>query len=70
MSDLSPRTRSAAPPAVVDLPPIADLTAGNAHACARTHTDDVYCWGQGNTGQLGQGTEPSHTTPIKVAGLE
>jgi alpha-tubulin suppressor-like RCC1 family protein len=57
-------------PAVVDLPPIADLTAGHAHVCARTRDGDVYCWGQGNTGQLGQGTEPAHTTPLRVAGLE
>jgi alpha-tubulin suppressor-like RCC1 family protein len=32
------------------------VTAGGAHACVRMYTDRLKCWGQGETGQLGDGS--------------
>ena len=35
------------------------LTAGSAHACALSSSQEIKCWGQNSQGQLGQG----HSTP-------
>ena len=47
------------------------IGSGFIHTCALTTDGDVYCWGNNEVGQLGQGNvgEPS-LLPIKVPGLD
>ena len=53
---------------VVGLPaaPI-ELAIGYDHACAHLTTDEIYCWGRGDLGQLGDGLMTTSMTPVKVA---
>ncbi|MDW8145001.1 MAG: hypothetical protein RMJ48_01685 [Roseiflexaceae bacterium] len=45
------------------------ITLGDGHYCALTHTGAVYCWGSNSHGQLGDGTRTDTATPIQVHGL-
>ena len=42
------------------------LSAGNEHTCGRTVSDDVYCWGRNDFGQLGDGTRDDRVAPVRV----
>jgi alpha-tubulin suppressor-like RCC1 family protein len=54
----------------VSVPNLPQVTAGDSHACVRTVQDDVFCWGLGAEGQLGnRSTDPFSVTAAKVAGL-
>lgn len=33
-----------------------DVAAGQMHACALNSTGDIYCWGHGNSGEIGHGS--------------
>ncbi len=49
------------------------MTAGDHHACALTAGHDLWCWGQSNYGELGNGGPVGSTTtfssgPVKVIG--
>jgi len=61
---------SATPKGVGPLPAIDSLTIGSTHTCAYTATDtppvQVYCWGQNNHGQLGDGTKVDSPVPKKI----
>jgi alpha-tubulin suppressor-like RCC1 family protein len=46
---------------------VTHLTAGNHHACFATAAGVVKCWGRGDGGQLGIGSEVHKTIPTKVA---
>ncbi len=48
---------------------VAALAAGRSQACALTTAGAVYCWGENNTGQLGDGSTVNRATPTPVAGL-
>jgi len=37
---------------------------GNAHTCARTNMNELYCWGRRNVGQAGVGTTIAGTTDL------
>ncbi len=48
---------------------VLQLTAGYAHTCALMSGDEVMCWGQNTSGQLGDGTNLDRSKPVEAAGL-
>jgi alpha-tubulin suppressor-like RCC1 family protein len=42
------------------------LHAGFLHVCGLTAQGDAYCWGENAMGDLGDGTQQSRLTPVKV----
>lgn len=60
-------TPSNTPVSVSGLPEAAvQVSVGYGHSCARLTDNRVYCWGQGNSGQLGDGTGINSATPVEV----
>ncbi|MFO0626666.1 MAG: hypothetical protein U0325_13715 [Polyangiales bacterium] len=59
------------PSEVPGMPPVpaVELTAGAYHTCARLMDNTVRCWGGNDTGQLGDGSPTSRTSPVAVTGL-
>jgi serine/threonine-protein kinase len=58
---------SSTPKRVNGLPAAAiGLALGYGHACALLTTGDIYCWGRGTSGQLGDGNKTSSLTPVAV----
>lgn len=52
-------------------PRFVSVAAGSAHFCALDSTGDIYCWGDGSWGQLGNGsTQSSPLTPVRVASFQ
>lgn len=43
------------------------LVAGDSHTCGLTNTGEVYCWGRGELGQLGDGMSLTRATPVKIS---
>jgi alpha-tubulin suppressor-like RCC1 family protein len=46
---------------------IRKVAAGERHACALDAEGAVWCWGENDYGQLGDGTRTSHVVPARVA---
>ncbi len=44
-----------------------NITAGRAHTCGLTLSGAAYCWGSGNSGQLGHGDTANSNIPVAVA---
>lgn len=58
---------------VTSLTAVADVATGHGgfsrnsgHACARKLDGTVWCWGKGNQGRNGNGSESNATTPVQV----
>ena len=45
------------------------LATGASHVCAILKSNQVYCWGANEFGQLGDGSTVEHPTPVPVQGL-
>ena len=48
---------------------VASISGGDRHACARTTSGEVKCWGQNTNGQLGDGSTVQRLTPVDVSEL-
>ncbi len=60
---------SAVPVLVSGLSNVVSIAAGSAHTCARKSDGTVSCWGQNNSGQLGDGTLQPRFAPVGALGL-
>ena len=47
---------------------LTQIAAGTTFTCALATTGAAYCWGIGTSGQLGNGTTVSSSTPVPVSG--
>ncbi len=64
------QVQSDIPVEVIELPyTITDVVTGNSHNCAVTDVGNVFCWGNGTRGQLGDGNWDSSSTPVGVQGI-
>src|SRR5262249_17752399 len=44
----------------------AGVSAGDQHTCARKTDGTIWCWGYNQYGQLGDGTNTTNPSPVKV----
>lgn len=51
------------------LPSFTDVDGGGGHTCAATTGGAAMCWGSGEAGDLGNGTNKNSTVPLPVSGL-
>lgn len=69
IGDGTTTTANNGPVDVVGLPPDVVAVTTGATSCALTGSGAVWCWGDGNWGQLGNGTLEDRSTPVPVTGL-
>ena len=59
-------TEPGGPTVVEGLGPVAEVAVGSKFACARTRIGEVWCWGDNDTGTLGQGHFEASSRPVRV----
>jgi hypothetical protein len=59
-------TISTRPAEIAGLVDAVQIDVGAYHACARRTNDEIVCWGDNGTGQLGDGSETGSTVPVNV----
>lgn len=64
------KTCSRSPLAVDGLPALTRISAGFGHTCGVTADGQIWCWGRGTEGQLGNGQLASSVTPVRVPAPE
>jgi alpha-tubulin suppressor-like RCC1 family protein len=69
LGDSSTTNKSAPQPVTGLASGVAAIAAGEFHTCALTTAGAVQCWGRNVSGQLGDGTTTSKSTPQPVAGM-
>lgn len=57
------------PQVVPGVSDVVDIASGSGHTCAVTTDGAVVCWGRNTSGQLGNDTQVSSTTPVQVLQL-
>jgi len=65
-SAASARPTSATPARVTTDEQFHGIAAGLSHTCAVTTEGDVYCWGAGGQGELGNGTAKDRDLPVRA----
>ncbi len=61
---------STVPVAVADLGAgVQMFSGGDRFACAVSESGKLFCWGRGNVGNLGNGSEDDSSTPVLVGGV-
>ena len=60
---------SAVPVEVQGVNDATQITAGVGHTCALRQTGTITCWGNNDSGQLGNGTTDSSSVPVEVLGV-
>jgi alpha-tubulin suppressor-like RCC1 family protein len=48
----------------------AAVSAGSGHTCGVTSSGTAYCWGFGNDGEIGDGTQNVRAVPTTVVGQQ
>jgi alpha-tubulin suppressor-like RCC1 family protein len=66
---LSSMPGRATPAAVTGLAGAVEVVAGMSHSCARKKDGTVWCWGRGDSGQLGTGNMQYQPAPVSVLGI-
>ena len=61
--------QSTSPVTVRNVADAASISLGWNHGCALLTNGTARCWGQGDVGQLGDGSNTSSSTPLAVSGL-
>lgn len=63
-------TTSSKPVSVIGLDrPAVEVSAGGYHSCARLDNNQIWCWGNGTKGQLGNGGNTNSPSPVMVQSL-
>jgi len=57
------------PREIPGLSDVKQVSAGSSHACALLASGKVKCWGQGEGGGLGNGTQDQSSVPVEVSGI-
>lgn len=69
LGDGSSEIRQVMPVDVSGLSNVIAITAGSYHTCALLEDGQVRCWGDNWAGQVGDGTNVAHNTPVTITGL-